>query len=305
MANEMTYSDLADQRVAALINRELLDLNFDPTALRSRLRFLPHSLNGSMAMKTPLVQRSYTMAAPGEDTAGSNSAFVDSSVTLTPARRLLQFYETDIAILSTPEGGLNPEGFARIMAGAVELDYTALACTAGATATTNVGGGATVDCTVDDLYDGVFALNIALANGLITGCFRPNSFNELVASLRGETGAIQYLPNVGAILNGIGGSGYKGTLLGVDIMSMDKVIEDTNVNQNFLFVPDAIVYTYGAVGKVLPYITPSMGVSSDAMSYITSKWDDTKAALTTILNHYPSVAVADQNKLVGILSDDV
>lgn len=304
MANEITYSDFADQRVAALINRALLDLNFDPTGLRSRLAFFPHSLNGSIAMKIPLIQRGYAMAAPGEDTAPSNTAFTDDAVTLTPARRALQFYETDIAILTTPDGGLDPMGIAQIVSANVERDYTYLACTAGAGATNTVGGGGGADMTVDDLYDAIFQLNLNNAIGQPTAVLRHNSFNEFVSSLRGETGALQYVPAVAAMFNA-GGPGYKGSLLGVDIISTEQVIEDTNVNQNFLFVPGALVYTYAAVGKVLPFVTPSMGVSSDAMSFVTMEWGAGKSSLTIIGNHYPAVSLADQNKIVGILTDDV
>ena len=84
MANEHTYSDAADLRVAQILNREVLTLLADMTDLRSVCRFVPHPLSGSQVIKTPQVQLAYTMAAPGEDTAPSNSAFVDSSFTLTP-----------------------------------------------------------------------------------------------------------------------------------------------------------------------------------------------------------------------------
>jgi hypothetical protein len=83
------------------------------------------------------------------------------------------------------------------------------------------------------------------------------------------------------------------------------VIEDTNVNQNFVMVPGAIVYTYAAVGKVLPFVTPNMGVSSDALSFVTMEWAAGKSSLTIIGNHYPAVSLGDQSKIVGILSDDV
>ena len=88
-------------------------------------------------------------------------------------------------------------------------------------------------------------------------------------------------------------------------MSIDAVIEDTNVNQNFVFAPGGIVYTYGAIGKVLPYAQAQTAVRADAMSFVTLSWDTAKSSLTCVLNHYPAVSVADQNKLVGILSDDV
>lgn len=303
MANENTYSDAADLRVAAILNQEIQRLVYDATALRQRCQFFAHPLSGSLGLKVGQIQPSYAMAAPGEDTApSSNTAVVDASVTLTPAARALKFYTTDLAAMTAPNGQVDPVGLARIIAGNIEHDYTDLVCTAGATASTNVGGGGGVDCTVDDLYDAIYQLRLSNASGPYTGVFAHNSFNELIASLRGETGALQFVPATAELL-AARGAGYQGALLGVDLYSVDSVVEDTSVNQNFVFAAGGVGYTYAAVDKISQYVDRRI-VVQDAMSMVTMTFDHLKRALEIIGVHYPAVSVMQQAMLVGVTTDD-
>jgi hypothetical protein len=303
MADENTYSDAADLRVASLLNRVLLDLTFDPTALRQFCAFIPNSLNGSIAVKQGLIQRSYAFAAAGEDTAGSNTAVVDASVTLTPAARTLKFYQTDLAHLTAGDAGLDAAGLARIAYGNLEHDYTDLICVAGATATTNVGGSGGADASIDDVYDALYALRSANAEvqGSV-GAFKHNSMSEIIASLRGETGALQFQPATAAMLSARG-PGYYGSLLGIEFFSLDSVNVISNVNQNFIAAPGAIGYTYAAVGRMLPLLDTNV-VVSDAMAYATVKYDDDKGSFRIVCRHYPAVSVLNQSRLVGVLTDD-
>lgn len=303
MANENTYSDAADLRVTSLLNRVLLDLTFDPTQLRQRCTFIPNSLNGSIAVKQGFIQRSYAMAAPGEDTAGSNTAVVDAAVTLTPAARVLKFYQTDLAHLTAGDAGVDAAGLAAIAYENIEHDYTDLICTAGATSTNNVGGSGGVDASIDDVYDALFALRAANA-GVVGafGAFKHNSMSEIIASLRGEQGALQFQQATADML-AARGPGFYGALLGIDFYSLDSVIVDTNVNQNFIAAPGAIGYTFAAVGRMLPLLDTNV-INSDAMAYTTVKYDDDKGSFRIVARHYPAVSVLNQSRLVGVLSDD-
>lgn len=302
MANENTYSDAADLRVAAILNQEVQRLVHDPTQLRQRLQFFSHPLSGSLGLKVGQIQPSYAMAAPGEDTAPSNTAVVDAAVTLTPAARALKFYVTDLNAITAPNGQVDPVGLARIVAENIERDYTDLICTAGATATTNVGGGGGVDATVDDLYDAIYQLRASNAQGPYTGVFAHNSFNELIGSLRGETGALQFQPATAELL-AARGPGFQGSLLAVDLYSVDSVVEDTNVNQNFVFAAGGIGYTYAAVDRIAQFVDRRI-VVQDAMSMVTMTFEHLKRALEIIGVHYPAVSVMQQAMLVGVTTDD-
>ena len=303
MANEHTYSDAADLRVAQILNREVLTLLADMTDLRSVCRFVPHPLSGSQVIKTTQVQLAYTMAAPGEDTAPSNSAFVDSSFTLTPVRRSLKFVETDLVQITRPDGGLDVDAMARIAAGAYPLDFADALTALFTSLSTSVGGGAGVDFSVDNAFDAQFALNLANVPGPFTAVLKHNSFNEFQTSLRGESGALQFVGATAEMLSAKG-PGYKGSWNGIDFYSTESVVENANVNENAMFGAGCFGYTEADVSKLTSQIDRRVAVQGSPL-FVTTVWDDLKASWRIVANAYYAVGIAENARGVLINSDDV
>lgn len=300
MADEVTWS--GDLRAASVLNRAVYELLHDPTDLRQTCLYVPGPLSGAMTVKVPQVQPSYGMSAPGEVTTVANTALVDASYTMTPARRALRFEPSDLFQLSAPDGGVDAAKLVELVVRNVGICATDLICTAGATASTNVGGGGGVDASVDDLFDAIFQLQSTSTPGPYFAVFAPNSWNEIMNSLRSETGALQFLAATGDKLKAMG-PGYKGELLGVNIFQSDSVVEDTSVNQNFAFGLGAIAFTEAAVGKITPMIDRRIAYE-DSSVYVTAAWDDLLASWRIVGNYYAAFAVAEQNRLVGITTDD-
>lgn len=306
MADEILYSSIGDLTVSAALNARVWELVHDPTDLRGICYKVEGSSFGaaSTATKVGQVQPAYAMSAPGEYTAAANTALTDSSFTLTAAARQLKFTESDLAAL-TSDGRVDPEKLAEFCARSVGYTATDLICTAGATATTNVGGGGGVDATVDDLYDAIYALRAANVPGPYFAVFAHNSWNEIVASLRGETGALQFVPATAEML-ALRGPGFQGTLLGVGIFSVDSVIEDTSVNQNFAMGLGAIAYKEDDISSWARRVGAANVdvMMPGAATYITTTYEPTTRALQIIVNYYGAFAVAEQARLVGITTDD-
>lgn len=305
MADEIAYSSIGDLTVTAALNRRVMELVHDPTDLRA-LCFNVDGMAfgaGSVATKVGQVQPAYAMSAPGEYTAAANTALVDSSFTLTAVARQLRFTESDLAVLVS-NGRVDPEALAAYIARAVGHTATDLICTAGATASTNVGGGGGVDANIDDVYDAIYALRAANVPGPYYAVWAHNSWNEIIGSLRGEGGAIQFQPATADLL-ALRGPGFQGSLLGVEHYSIDSVVEDTNVNQNFMFGYGAFAYKEEDVSDM----ARRAGINTEVMMpgsavYITTFYEDTTRALRLIGNYYGAFAVAEQARLVGITTDD-
>ena len=305
MADEILYSSIGDLSITAALNRRVFELVHDPTDLRNicvNVGGTSFDL-GSTATKVGQVQPAYAMTAPGEFTAAANTALVDSSFTLTAAARQLRFTQSDLAALVS-NGRVDPEMLAEFIARSVGYTATDLICTAGATASTNVGGGAGVDATIDDVYDAIYALRAANAPGPYFGVFAHNSFNEIIASLRSETGAMEFQQATADML-ALRGPGFQGFWNGIGFYSVDSVIEDTSVNQNFVMGLGAIAYKEEDVTSW----ARRAGVSTEVMQpgssvYITSFYEDTTRDLRIIGNYYGAFALAEAARIVGVTTDD-
>jgi len=303
MADEITYAGAGDMRVAALLNREVQELLYDPTDLRSTCKFVNFDAMGSTVLKTPQIDVDYAMAAPGETTAVANTAFVDASFSLTFARYALMFSPTDIYALTNPgPGSLDIPRIAQIIANTTGLTFTDLLCALFGALSQSVGGGAGIDLNVDYIYDAIYQLQATNNVGPYTCVLAANSWNEFQNSMRGETGANQFLPATAEML-AAKGPGFKGTWQGVEFYQSDSVVDAGATMDNAMYSMGAFAYTEVNPSKITPNIDRRIALQ-DSRCFVTLAWDDTQAEWRIVGNYYPAVSEAEDLRGVLISSDD-
>lgn len=308
MANEITYSAVGDVRVSAILHRMFWELNHDPTDLRQITERVPLTTDGAMATKVPQLGRAYTLSAPGEQTAPSNTAWVDGTFSLTPARYALKFNPTDVAQISSPSGGLLMDQLVANATGAIAQTFTDLHVALYASLSTNaVGGGAGVDFRVDDHFSALYALHASNARLYGDGGFKEvlkhHSYNELVNSLRSEIGPIQFRTDVQGLM-GAGMPGFRGRFGGVDIYSIDSVAETGGVTKNAMFGRYAFAFGEAPVAKILPNIDRGVRSVEGGVAYITTAYNDLTGDWNVVCNYWPAVAEAEDDEGCLIESDD-
>ncbi|MHC5021492.1 MAG: hypothetical protein ACYTGX_15585 [Planctomycetota bacterium] len=307
MANEITYSNIADQRTTNLLHTMLWDLGHDPTDLRQITEKVVRELDGSSAIKVPQLGRAYAMAAPGEQTGGSNTALTDASFTLTAARRVLKFNPSDVAQITSPAGNLLIDKLVELVLGSVGQTFTDMHTALYGSLSNSVGGGAAVDFSVDDFFDAIYQLHVSNARPYADGAFKAvlkhNSFNEFLNSLRSETGPIARREDVANIM-GAGAPGFKGRFAGVDTFSSDSVAVATNANQNAMFGRYCFAYAEAPVAKVVSRIDRAVAAVEGGVVYVTVEYDGDVGDWDVIGNYWPSVAEAEDDEGVLISSDD-
>lgn len=303
MANEHTYSDAADLRTTNILNREIWELLADMTDLRSVCRWVQHPLSGSSIVKTPQIDPEYAWNATGENTTVANSAIVDSSFSLTIARRTLRFEETALTALTNPEGGIDVDGLAAMIARSYGQDFSAQLTALFGSLSNSVGGGAGVDLTVDDIFDGQFQLHTTNTPGPFICVLAPHSHNELVTSLRGETGALQFVPATAEMLRAKG-PGYKGSWNGIEFYTHDSVVDAGTTRDNAMFGYGCFAYTEADTSKLMRFIDRRIAPVAGSPLLVTTVWDDDSAKFRIIGNVWNAVAEAEDARGVLLSTDD-
>ena len=155
-----------------------------------------------------------------------------------------------------------------------------------------------MDFSVDNWFDALFTLELNNNEGPFTALLHPRSLADLVDSLRAEAGAMQFLPASGELL-AIKGQGYAGQFLGVDIYKSSRVIEAGGNKENGMWGAGAIGYAEGT-----PNIAYGETIRPSA-SPLVVEWDrQASSATTSVVGHYyVGVAVLEQSRLVGIVTD--
>lgn len=305
MANEITYSSVADLRVTSLLHRQLHELVYDPTDLRQICTKIPFAADGSIAIKVPQIGSAYALAAPGEQTAPSNTAHVDASFTLTPARYALKFNPSDIAQISSPSGALLVDLLCAKGAGAIGQTATDLICALAGGFSNSVGSGATNDLTVANIMSAIYQLrssNVPLfGDGAFKAVLAHHSFNEFQTSMRSETGVFEY---VSAPIMGASGPGYQGRWNGVDFWSVDSMSDSAGATQNMMVGPGAIAWTAAPVTKVLPGVDAGVKSVDGGEAFIATRYDVDTSDWKVVVNWFPAFAEAEDARGVLISSDD-
>ena len=226
MANETLFSGLSHNVLAALLGEyelSLADRNglpAHPALIRS-----PWPVgNPSAAIKIPVnsLMGADAMAAVAEDTDPGNTAFTETSATVTVAQKSKIYEASDLARM-TAGGVFNPQLMAMEMVTSANHFLLAQAANLVDNFSTTTGSSG-VNAAVADLLEAKALLAIAGVTGPLLGILHPRQWGDILADLATVSGgALQFLPGNEALLSRLQTLGFQGNFLGLDIWTTKEV----------------------------------------------------------------------------------
>jgi hypothetical protein len=271
MANEIVSGDLKNNGgLVAEVLGAAIRAKFDASALRNLMRFIPFNMRGSDTMQIPVLPAFGAMAAFNSelDPQIVNSAYTTAKRTLAVSGfgRALQI--SDLSQILA--GQVNADELIAQLAASLDLTLTDRLCALFSGVSGNVGT-TTVDATVDDVYDALFYLNLNNGVGQVSAVLHGQQINDVISSIRGETGPGQF--NIGAqsALTNVVGFGQKAfSFAGIDFYQSDSVgLANANADrQGCVFVPDAFGYSVADPRAVDPLLSADDVVLMTDMLYI-------------------------------------
>jgi hypothetical protein len=228
MANEITFSSIANQVESEILSGEYLMLLADRNALPAHpalFRVPGFRGRGSTSQKIPQIGlMGYDLLASKTEVENvANSAFSDAAGTISVARYAKAYESSDLSRLVDAYGVLQPSVLA--MDAMVSLASTILSLHANLVDNfaTTVGTSG-VDCSLENILDGITALEVAKVEGPFLGILHPQQWADVRkdAALN-SGGAIQWNAGSQAMLDAMKGLGAKGSFLGVDWFTTSHV----------------------------------------------------------------------------------
>jgi hypothetical protein len=227
MANEITYSSIADLRTAEALTAEFLLLLADRNALPNHPALVYTGGGGglgSSVLKVPEVGlMGYNlMASTSDGSAVSNSALTDGSATVTIARYSKDYEATDLALLTDPANGmLKPDVFAQDALVSASVTLTSIIANVTDDFAASVGTTGT-DMTIANFLSAIATLEVAMVVPPYLSILHPVQVADLRTALTTIGGAVQWQVPEAEQLRILGG-GYRGKFFGVDIFSSTYV----------------------------------------------------------------------------------
>jgi hypothetical protein len=305
MANEIVYSGLGDQRLAAILAQEIELLLADRQSLwgHPSLVYLGDLAGrGSAAIQQPQVGLDGydEMAAVVEGSSTSNTALADASDTVTIARQALQYQYSGLAELTEPSGIVDPVRLARSMVGSALVRFQSMITALHASFSQSVGTSG-VDMSVDDFFDANITLDLVSAPADRVMDLHPRQWGDLQQSLRAELGAIGYSPATAEML-AAWGPGVKGMFLGNLIFASSKVATaNAGADRDgACWARGAILWAdatgrprYGSFGTIIPAGKIQVEFESDAAGNLTK----------VVGNYFVGVAEGQDTMAVRVVTD--
>lgn len=309
MANEVTFSALSDATVSAALHAEL------QLKLADRADLMGHPAlayigsitgSGSNVRKAPLWGGGNDqMAAVSDGSSVSNTAVTNASVSVTVARQALQRSATDLAAMTWAfaSPATLVQQLATDMVTAARMRFTTMltALAGGFTATAGTSGA---DFSVTNLFTAIGKLQLASAPGPFVMVLHPIQLNDLQASLRAETGALQFVPATPEMM-AAKGQGYAGRFLNIDVYVSTTVPEANSAADRA-----GGIMSYGAIAWAdgVPGIVTGAGglvipVDQGAKIYVELARDVSGALTKVVGNHFVGLALAQQGLGVSIITD--
>lgn len=306
MADEVTFSALSDATVAATLHQEILQKLGDRNSLwgHSAL-YYAGSVNGTGSNVKKIALwgvDAAQMGAVSDGSAVSNTSIsgLTGNATVTVARQAIKITSTDLAGLTW---GFTPaslvEKIAEGMATSAKMRFQAMLCDILDSFTTTVGTSG-VDFSVSTWFAAKAALN-ASAPGPFIAVLHETQYHDLVSSLRGETGALQFIPATTELM-ALKGSMFKGSFDGVDVYASSQV-PTANAGADragALFSRGAVAYADG-----LP--SPQVAVGGLSIGsgpiYVEVQRDAGLAATEVVGNYYVGLSKIQDGMGVTIISD--
>jgi hypothetical protein len=309
MANEITHALLQTNggQVPSVMADMLIAQLFDPTDLRQYATF--HDLDGVTGSDTVDITQDavpQAAAAASSETVGgqSNTAYTTSEFSLTWARYVLQYQLTDL--LAINGGPVQMQQVINSLNTTIGLTLTDLlaALFSGLSNTVNPSAGATTDLDVDTIYAAQYQLNNSVVPGSFACVLYPEQFNNFQASLRGEPGAVQFVPATADMLR-LSGPGYKGSWNGIEFVQSDSVAASAGSSVGAMFGTGCFGWTMRDWRRIQGnmMISPDDVLADFGVAFVERNRDATNAMTSAILNMYPAVVEQEDARGVGILSD--
>ena len=312
MANEITHALLQTNggQVAALLSDLILDQLYDPTDLRSVMRFIPFNGAGSDTLDVTLDAVPGPMTAATSETDGSNvtnSAYTTSKFQLVLSRYKDVYQITDL--LGMSGGPVDLDRIVQKLMTGLALTMTDLVCALFPSLANDVGPGTGNDLTVDDIYAAQFQLNGSNVPASTTNPYvavlHNQQMNDFRTSLRGESGAIQFAAASEEML-ATKGPGFQGTWNGIDFYQSDSVttVAGGADRSGAMFGPGCFGYTLGDVRRIQGHIDPADIIADAGGMMIVERDRDAGNGMTSAISHaYPSVVEIEDARGVEIVSD--
>jgi hypothetical protein len=306
VANEVYFSGLSgNARVAAILNQFVVTKLTDTASLVNHPSITQlRSMNGSgsTVVQVPVVSwGANAMASVAENATVSNTALTTANANVTIARQALRRQISDLAQLTS--AGIALDVSLESIAGDMVLAYNKRVTTMIAALSSGFSssvGSTTVDLTVANFYAAIFQLQLNSADGMFTAILHPQQINDLISSLRSETGPGQYLATSQDQVQAKG-PGFRGNLFGVDIFASANVPTAT-AGVDYL----GMMIAPGAIGVATATAAPILGgapIASQSPILVELERDASSGSTIVVGSAFVGVAELDDLRGVGILSD--
>lgn len=305
MANEISYAAYLSTggRVTRVLSQLLHTQLYDPTGLRALMEFKPHDALGSDTMNVTKVTRGAVMAAASSEISGgfSNTLPTTANYDLVVARYGLKIQPTDL--FQFTGGALDVNYMIGILIESLDLTLTDLLCALFANIAGNVGT-TTVDLSVDDFFDGIYALNLALNPKAVAAVLHQQQVNDLVESIRGENGPMQWRTDAQELL-GMPGVGFVGQFAGVPVYQSDScpLANASADRRGCMFSMGAFAYTLANVAKMDQMVNPADVVVGTPEMFVERVRDGANGMTSFYANSYPGTAEQEDLRAVRVTTD--
>jgi hypothetical protein len=304
VANEVYYSGLTSSaRVSAVLSQLIATKLADTASLVGHPSILQITAQpGSTAVQVPVISwGADAMAAVAENASVSNTGLTTAAATITLARQALRRQISDLA-QATAQGvslDVTLENIANDMVAAYNKRVTTMLTNLASGFSSSVGSTG-VDLSVTNFYAAIFQLQLTANNGTFVAVLHNQQINDLMSSLRSESGPGQYLAATQEMLMAKG-PGFKGNLFGVDVFGANTVAT-ANAGADYL----GMMFAPNAIGMAVASVSPIVGATTvQPASPVTVEFERDASNGSTIVvgSVLAGVAEIDDAKGVGVLSD--
>ena len=305
MASEVYFTGLSgNARLAAILNQFVVTKLTDTASLVNHASITQlRSMNGSgsTVVQVPVVSwGANAMASVAESASVTNTALTTTNANITIARQALRRQISDLAMLTATGIPLDVtlENIAADMVLAYNKRVTTMIAALSSGFSSSVGS-TTVDLTVANFYAAMFVLQLNSADSF-TAILHPQQINDLISSLRSETGPGQYLATSQDQVQAKG-PGFRGNLFGVDIFASANV-PTANAGADYL----GMMIANGAIGVATATAAPMVGAAtlpSQSPIVVELERDSSSGSTIVVGSAFVGVGELDDLRGVGILSD--
>jgi hypothetical protein len=297
------YADLADSRLPAILGQELM------LSRQDRMVILNHPAlfyagdvtnSGSTVIKQSELDfmAAHELAAVADGAAVTPTTLTDTSYNVTVARRAKSYAPTDLARLTDSYGALDPQKFAEDATLSAGMTLTSLIAQLMG-GFSNVFGTSGSDLTLQDFEDAVTSLEIANVEGPYLSILAARQWGDMRDAIRTATGTVAFDPASPEMIR-MRGTGYKGSIYGVDMFVSNKVAT-ANAGADFaggVFGRGAVLWADASV----PTDPSVIGVNAGK---VLLEYDRNALSAVTnfVSNYYLGVAEGDDARGAAIITD--